>query len=315
MNGRMYDPFTSSFLSVDNYVQNPDYTQSFNRYAYCLNNPLKYTDPEGEFFVLDSWLSGFFQGYFSTDVNKFSSGWEKGKQLAQNDKKIWGGLFQTDSNKGFFGKSWELISRVTWQLPQTILGFGFTQISNLGGQVDNVDYYGGATVSSGNFFGSGNAVTLGSYINGSHGLSADPNNSDFQHEYGHYLQSQEMGFAYLNRVGLPSLLSFHDHRFHPIEQDANRRAFLYFNKFVEGFYKSEEDKYNDYGWNFRDNPLNINNTYTYGQYVDYYNSNSLELLNDMTIHAKWYDYLFWRKTPYGPILSGLINAIYYNYQY
>ena len=49
MNGRMYDPVTSSFLSVDNYVQSPDYTQSFNRYAYCLNNPLKYTDPDGEY--------------------------------------------------------------------------------------------------------------------------------------------------------------------------------------------------------------------------------------------------------------------------
>lgn len=52
MNGRMYDPFTSGFLSVDNYVQSPDYTQSFNRYAYCLNNPLKYTDPDGEFWHL-----------------------------------------------------------------------------------------------------------------------------------------------------------------------------------------------------------------------------------------------------------------------
>lgn len=52
MNGRMYDPFTSGFLSVDNYVQSPDYTQSFNRYAYCLNNPLKYTDPDGEFWNL-----------------------------------------------------------------------------------------------------------------------------------------------------------------------------------------------------------------------------------------------------------------------
>lgn len=52
MNGRMYDPFISGFLSVDNYVQSPDYTQSFNRYAYCLNNPLKYTDPDGEFWNL-----------------------------------------------------------------------------------------------------------------------------------------------------------------------------------------------------------------------------------------------------------------------
>ena len=47
MNGRMYDPQTSSFLSVDAYVQSPDNSQSFNRYAYCLNNPLKYTDPSG----------------------------------------------------------------------------------------------------------------------------------------------------------------------------------------------------------------------------------------------------------------------------
>ena len=48
MNGRMYDPVVSSFLSVDQYVQNPSNSQNFNRYAYCLNNPLKYVDPNGE---------------------------------------------------------------------------------------------------------------------------------------------------------------------------------------------------------------------------------------------------------------------------
>lgn len=47
MNGRMYDPVMSSFLSVDKYVSQPDNSQSFNRYAYCLNNPLRYTDPSG----------------------------------------------------------------------------------------------------------------------------------------------------------------------------------------------------------------------------------------------------------------------------
>ena len=51
MNGRMYDPIMSSFLSVDNYVQSPENSQNFNRYAYCLNNPLKYTDPDGEWFL------------------------------------------------------------------------------------------------------------------------------------------------------------------------------------------------------------------------------------------------------------------------
>ena len=48
MNGRVYDPMLARFLSPDPYVQMPDYTQGFNRYSYCYNNPFKYTDPSGE---------------------------------------------------------------------------------------------------------------------------------------------------------------------------------------------------------------------------------------------------------------------------
>jgi RHS repeat-associated protein len=48
MNGRLYDPLVGRFLSPDNYVQSPDFTQNFNRYGYCLNNPLRYTDPSGD---------------------------------------------------------------------------------------------------------------------------------------------------------------------------------------------------------------------------------------------------------------------------
>lgn len=58
MNGRMYDPVMSSFLSVDNYVQSPENSQNFNRYAYCLNNPLKYTDPSGESILAISMVVG-----------------------------------------------------------------------------------------------------------------------------------------------------------------------------------------------------------------------------------------------------------------
>ncbi|MCR5066356.1 MAG: RHS repeat-associated core domain-containing protein, partial [Bacteroidales bacterium] len=46
-NGRLYDPLLGRFLSPDNYVQQPDNSQNFNRYTYCLNNPLKYNDPSG----------------------------------------------------------------------------------------------------------------------------------------------------------------------------------------------------------------------------------------------------------------------------
>ena len=47
MNGRMYDPVTSSFLSADRYVQDPTSAQGFNRYAYCMCNPLRFVDPTG----------------------------------------------------------------------------------------------------------------------------------------------------------------------------------------------------------------------------------------------------------------------------
>ena len=50
MNGRIYDPLVGRFLSVDNYVQDPTNTQHYNRYSYCLNNPLKYSDPSGWLF-------------------------------------------------------------------------------------------------------------------------------------------------------------------------------------------------------------------------------------------------------------------------
>ncbi len=48
MNGRLYDPKLHRFLQPDNYVQDATNTQNFNRYGYCWNNPLKYTDPSGE---------------------------------------------------------------------------------------------------------------------------------------------------------------------------------------------------------------------------------------------------------------------------
>jgi RHS repeat-associated protein len=47
MNGRMYDPAIGMFMSPDNFVQNSGLSINYNRYSYCLNNPLKYIDPSG----------------------------------------------------------------------------------------------------------------------------------------------------------------------------------------------------------------------------------------------------------------------------
>ena len=48
MNGRLYDPTLCQFLSPDPYIQDPTNWQNYNRYAYCLQNPMLYTDPSGE---------------------------------------------------------------------------------------------------------------------------------------------------------------------------------------------------------------------------------------------------------------------------
>lgn len=73
MNGRMYDPVLSSFLSVDQYVQNPSNSQNFNRYAYCLNNPLRYVDPNGELWW-EAAIVGAIIGTFSNAAAQVMSG-------------------------------------------------------------------------------------------------------------------------------------------------------------------------------------------------------------------------------------------------
>ena len=70
MNGRMYDPVMSSFLSVDRYIQSPGNDQDFNRYAYCMYNPLRYVDPTGWVFTSSHGspprsVSGLIQDYLS----------------------------------------------------------------------------------------------------------------------------------------------------------------------------------------------------------------------------------------------------------
>jgi len=49
MNGRVYDPELGRFLSPDPNVQFVADLQSYNRYTYAANNPLRYTDPTGYF--------------------------------------------------------------------------------------------------------------------------------------------------------------------------------------------------------------------------------------------------------------------------
>ena len=55
MDGRIYNPIIGRFLSPDPFIQSPDLTQSLNRYAYCINNPLSLIDPSGYSWLSDNW--------------------------------------------------------------------------------------------------------------------------------------------------------------------------------------------------------------------------------------------------------------------
>jgi RHS repeat-associated protein len=58
MNGRIYDPLLGRFLSPDPHIQAEDLLQNYNRYSYVLNNPLRYTDPSGEFWNIVAFIVG-----------------------------------------------------------------------------------------------------------------------------------------------------------------------------------------------------------------------------------------------------------------
>ena len=69
MNARLYDPWTARFLSPDPYVQLPDFTQSFNRYSYCLNNPLKLVVITGEL-IDDRNLTQLQRAHYMLELGK-----------------------------------------------------------------------------------------------------------------------------------------------------------------------------------------------------------------------------------------------------
>jgi hypothetical protein len=210
-----------------------------------LNNPLRYTDPSGEIFIVDDWGIGFVKGFARSVFGKhedghhtwFGDAWASANRHAGNSAKIWGGLFAANTKQSEWG--WQIVSRFTWELPQTIIGFLGAHETNIIGQVNKVDYWGGVTTVQTK--GEWGGITLGSYIIGDNDLEADPFTPLFQHEYGHVLQSRASGWAYLPRFGLPSFfdrhkgIKYNDHHKNPVELDANARALLFFTKNVDGF--------------------------------------------------------------------------------
>ncbi len=72
MNGRLYDPIVGRMLSPDNYIHGG--TQGLNRYSYAFNNPLKYTDPDGEHPVFVAVGISVASGLITNGVKNVSNG-------------------------------------------------------------------------------------------------------------------------------------------------------------------------------------------------------------------------------------------------
>ena len=280
MNARLYDPALGRFLSPDPYVQMPDFTQNFNRYSYCLNNPLAYKDADGEFFL---WTA--FNAFTDVIGNLFTHGFafkHYDFRRTVNSFNIDLGMF-----KGNFG---QILSRFYWEWPQTFIGKNISQVQNTLFAVKSVSSYGGATVVE-TYEQHWGAFTLGSYIYGSRGIEAKPDNYLFQHEYGHYLQSQASGLFYLQRYAVPSLVdaaSGSIHKFHPVEQDANIRAYQYFMKHVPGFNMMDKDKGFEHGhWYKNYNPIN-----GYDWSLGFDNPANQRALKKGLVRPAWWDFLF-----------------------
>ena len=239
MNARLYDPVLGRFLSPDPFVQMPDFTQNFNRYSYCLNNPLVYVDENGEIFgTAFTFIWDLCRTLLEVSKNKgnkqaINAAWRQFDPSAPWSKtnkalKIAYGGIKVDENKSFEEQRNSIIHRWTWELPQTIAGKFYSHARNLFGDVE-VSYYHEATVVNANSLDAGWGVTLGSFIN-----TVNKDRDLVRHEYGHVIQSQKLGLLYLPVVGIPSLagcgvqrISNHNHHYEWYETWANKLSCEY----------------------------------------------------------------------------------------
>jgi len=93
MNARYYMPEIGRFISPDTIVPNPQNPQSYNRYAYALNNPIKYTDPSGHCVTNDQEITG--GDAYNCTVDEMA-------QLSWDTRKWWLEMFMRDTGVGWF---------------------------------------------------------------------------------------------------------------------------------------------------------------------------------------------------------------------
>jgi RHS repeat-associated protein len=126
LNGRLYNPDIGRFTSADRFVPNWTNSQSYNRYSYVRNNPLKYVDPSGfwdedpDFIDIDPSSLDLSSGVDSSQLGGSSSGGDITIQSSDSWNSGGSSSFTVSQCSGSCG----MVSNQS--LSQTTTGIGFS---------------------------------------------------------------------------------------------------------------------------------------------------------------------------------------------
>ncbi len=122
MNGRVYDPWLGRMLSPDIIVQSPGNSQSYNRYSYVFNNPLKFVDPSGYYSGpskdlangnVEGMVGGmnFFIGQRGQVITNFNTFGNSGFNIGYSTETKTTGVYDDDGNRIGFTTEQQLVEK------------------------------------------------------------------------------------------------------------------------------------------------------------------------------------------------------------
>jgi hypothetical protein len=206
---RQYDAVIGRWTTTD------PKNQYFSPYVGMGNNPVSHIDKDGGYAIVDDFIFGFFKGLFSRNPSNdgaLNNGLRQGVESAKNSIKLWSSFVSVDSKKTVMGKTLQIASKFTWELPQEFLGIlGGHSLGYIFG-VKSINNFRGATILQTNTTpknGFSWGFTVGSVITISRNGKGLIN-----HEYGHYIASRQSGPLFIPLNFLSPFSAMIGERFH-----------------------------------------------------------------------------------------------------
>ncbi|MDO5314893.1 MAG: RHS repeat-associated core domain-containing protein [bacterium] len=149
MNGRLYDPVLGRMLSPDIAIQDEHNAQAYNRYSYCFNNPLRYTDPSGYVVQMPFEYRGietFSYSYLGSNTRKGSSFNTEATEGMQRPEDDWfeneetGAIYYNSNMRkgdegkgGMKGSGWKWLGK-NGMFSESFIGLDSYLVANYGGR-------------------------------------------------------------------------------------------------------------------------------------------------------------------------------------